>query len=182
MNNFIRAKQKLKIALQLSETEDLNSEIDEVLSKKKNAESLLLKGIKSQTTKVSSFSIPPLPKDPFKLLPVLDADHKRVGKNTRCKIIFLNNEFCRKNIVHLYSPSTSKQDWSVDRTYIEENTEVYKFPKQNKHICNSPSFTQNSFLNNKNNLYLNQLKLYSPISEINITKNTENDLMASPYS
>jgi len=27
------------------------------------------KRIKSQTTKVSSFSIPPLPKDPFKLLP-----------------------------------------------------------------------------------------------------------------
>lgn len=45
LDNFIRAKQKLKIALQLSETEDLNSEIDEVLSKKKNAESLLLKGL-----------------------------------------------------------------------------------------------------------------------------------------
>lgn len=35
LDNFIRAKQKLKIALQLSEAEDLNSEIDEVLAKKK---------------------------------------------------------------------------------------------------------------------------------------------------
>lgn len=44
LDNFIRAKQKLKIAFQLCETEDLNSEIDEVLAKK-NAESLLLKGL-----------------------------------------------------------------------------------------------------------------------------------------
>jgi len=79
LDNFIRAKQKLKIALQLSETEDLNSEIDEVLAKKKrrelaakrvNKQNILSpKRIKSQTTKVSSFSIPPLPKDPFKSLP-----------------------------------------------------------------------------------------------------------------
>lgn len=35
LDNFIREKQKLKIALQLSEAEDLNSEIDEVFAKKK---------------------------------------------------------------------------------------------------------------------------------------------------
>lgn len=79
LDNFIRAKQKLKIALQLSEAEDLNSEIDEVLAKKKrrelankrvNRQSILSpKMIKSQTSKLSNFSIPPLPKDPFKSLP-----------------------------------------------------------------------------------------------------------------
>lgn len=80
LDNFIRAKQKLKIALQLSEAEDLNSEIDEVLAKKKrrelankrvNKQNIILspKMIKSQTSKLSSFSIPPLPKDPFKSLP-----------------------------------------------------------------------------------------------------------------
>lgn len=63
----------------MSETEDLNSEIDEVLAKKKRRElaakrvikqsMLSPKRIKSQTIKVSSFSIPPLPKDPFKSLP-----------------------------------------------------------------------------------------------------------------
>ncbi|KAL5244019.1 hypothetical protein ACI65C_011429 [Semiaphis heraclei] len=199
-DNFIRAKQKLKIALQLSEAEDLNSEIDEVLAKK-NAESLLIKG----------FSIPPLPKDPFKSLPVVTtqkrkicklqsnklkhspkakhcnkldevsiADHKNVGKNTRY------SKYCSKNSVH--SPSTSKQDWSVNRTCIEENTEVYKLPNQNKNIDNYPSTsTQYSFPNHKNDLYINQLKLYSPISKIDVTKNNgiptlsnENDLMASP--
>ncbi|XP_060879021.1 uncharacterized protein LOC132951247 isoform X2 [Metopolophium dirhodum] len=104
--------------------------------------------IKSQTSKLSNFSISPLPIDPFKSLPLvitqkrkicnlqsnkfkhspkeknckkLDevsmASHKNVGKNTR------DNESCRKNIGHLYSPSTSQQNWSVDRTFIEENTE-----------------------------------------------------------
>lgn len=79
LDNFIRAKQKLKSALQLSEAEDLNSEIDDVLAKKKRRElankrlnkqsTLSSKMIKSQTSKLSNFSIPPLPKDPFKSLP-----------------------------------------------------------------------------------------------------------------
>ena len=65
--------------MKLSEAEDLNFEIDEVLQKKKrrklankrvNKESILSPiMIKSQTSKLSNFSIPPLPKHLFKSLP-----------------------------------------------------------------------------------------------------------------
>lgn len=49
---------------------------------------------------------------------------------------------------------------------------VYKLPNQNKNIDNYPSTsTQYSFPNHKNDLYINQLKLYSPISKIDVTKN-----------
>eukprot|EP00102_Acyrthosiphon_pisum_P018510 XP_016655720.1 PREDICTED: uncharacterized protein LOC107882192 [Acyrthosiphon pisum] len=144
--------------------------------------------IKSQTSKLSSFVVPPLPKHPFKSLPekscnkldeVSIACHKNVGKNTR------DDKSCRKSITHLSSPSTSKHDWSVNRTYIEENTEGKKIFKivnkrQNKNIGNPPSTsTQNSFTNNKSNVYINQ---FSPISKnAGIpTLSSENDLMVSP--
>lgn len=41
--------------------------------------------------------------------------------------ICLDSKYCSKNSVH--SPSTSKQDWSVNRTCIEENTEGKKIIK-----------------------------------------------------
>jgi len=75
-DDFIRGKQKLKIALALSETEDINSDKDELISKRKRR-ILAAKNPKHKTKidkkkrspkKLTLSSIfPPLPKHSFDL-------------------------------------------------------------------------------------------------------------------
>lgn len=73
-DDFIRGKQKLRIALTLSETEDINSDRDELISKHKrrllaakkpkHTRKITIDKKKQTPKKYTTSSIPPLPK-PF---------------------------------------------------------------------------------------------------------------------
>lgn len=71
LDDFIRAKQKLKIAVELSETEDIESEHDAALSKIKRRKLAAKRHkfrspTKEKNVKKILSKIPPLPEHPFK--------------------------------------------------------------------------------------------------------------------